>query len=143
MLHELEKFVKAQENSYQDALAEVKNGKKTSHWMWYIFPQLRGLGHSSTSAYYGIGNLDEAVSYLKHPLLGPNLIGISMALLSLSTDSAYAVFGSPDDKKLQSCMTLFSMVPGANPVFKDVLKRFFNGARDVKTLDLLERTMLP
>ena len=116
MEFELNRFVEAQKSSYAVALAEVKNGRKQSHWMWFIFPQVVGLGYSYTAKYYAIKNLDEAVAYLNHPALGSR----------------------PDDVKLKSCMTLFSVVPGANNVFRSVLEKFFNGKEDSRTLEIIK-----
>ncbi|PBQ30339.1 calpastatin [Sphingobacteriaceae bacterium] len=138
---DLTRFITAQNESYEIALAEIKNGKKQSHWMWYIFPQLIGLGQSSASTFYGIVNLQEARAYSDHPVLGPRLIEISNALLNLSETTAYAIFGSPDDKKLKSSMTLFSLVKNSNPVFKKVLQTFFKGECDVATLNLIEKKL--
>lgn len=133
---DLNRFVEAQEYSYARALQEIKNGRKTSHWMWYIFPQFKGLGFSAMANKYGIESLQEAAAYLKHPVLGPRLIEISKALLMLETNDAYAVFGSPDNMKLKSSMTLFSLVDGADGVFEAVLQKFFAGRKDDKTLRL-------
>jgi uncharacterized protein (DUF1810 family) len=133
----LKRFVDAQEGHYQDALTEIKNGRKRTHWMWFIFPQLQGLGFSETSRYYAISNLEEAAAYLAHPVLGPRLMTICKELIELSENNARLVFGSPDDIKLKSSMTLFAAVPGADPVFEAVLQKYFKGAKDVKTLSLL------
>lgn len=133
----LQRFVEAQATDYQPALAEIKNGRKRSHWMWYIFPQIRGLGFSETSRYYAIKDRVEAASYLAHPVLGGRLVEICEALLGLPEASANRVFGSPDDLKLRSSMTLFAAVPGASPVFEAVLGKFFAGTPDGKTLELL------
>lgn len=133
----LERFVSAQAYAYDNALNEIKSGRKRSHWMWYIFPQLQGLGYSSMAKRYGITNLDEAARYLNHPLLGPRLIEISTALTHLKSDDATAIMGSPDDLKLHSSMTLFSLVPGSDLVFEAVLKKFYHGKKDAGTLRLL------
>jgi uncharacterized protein (DUF1810 family) len=133
----LERFVEAQRNDYAVALSEIKKGKKRSHWMWYIFPQALGLGYTSASMEYGIKNVNEAAAYLQHEILGKRLIEISSALLQLETNDALAVFGRPDNLKLRSSMTLFSLVPGADEVFQKVLDKFFNGKKDDKTLQLL------
>jgi uncharacterized protein (DUF1810 family) len=134
---DLNRFVLAQEKQYEIALFEIKNGKKQSHWMWYIFPQLAGLGRSGTAMLYGIKNLEEATSYLQHSLLGKRLEEISNVLLQLPGNNAHSVFGSPDDLKLRSCMTLFSEVPGASAVFENVINKFFQGIKDPMTLGLL------
>jgi uncharacterized protein (DUF1810 family) len=133
----LSRFIEAQEKSYSIALEEVKRGRKRSHWMWYIFPQLKGLGYSSTSKYYGIENIEEATEYLNHPILGTRLIEICEELLKLNTNDAYSIFGSPDYMKLKSSVTLFSQVENANPVFVSVLDKFFDGKLDDKTLNRL------
>ena len=133
----LKRFIDAQERDYQIALSEIQKGRKLSHWMWYIFPQIKGLGFSETSRIYAIKNKDEAGEYLNHPILGKRLIDISNALLDLDTDDAHSVFGSPDDLKLKSSMTLFSSLPGTNPVFQSVLKKFFNGKKDDQTLTII------
>jgi uncharacterized protein (DUF1810 family) len=133
----LQRFLDAQARDYAQALAEITSGRKRSHWMWYIFPQVRGLGFSSTSQHYAIGDLAEAAAYLKHPVLGKRLVEISTALLGLAGSDANRVFGSPDDLKLKSSMTLFAAVPGADTVFGQVLAKYFGGVRDGKTLHLL------
>jgi uncharacterized protein (DUF1810 family) len=147
----LERFVKAQQYDYDTALREIRGGRKRSHWMWYIFPQLKGLGYSSTSQYYGIRDLDEAKAYLQHPVLGPRLVEISEALLTLDTDDAGAVMGYPDNLKLHSCMTLFELAAFdlsapelylSAPelyVFSRVLEKFFAGHQDRRTRELLGR----
>ena len=137
MDNSLKRFTEAQENSYTMALSEIQQGRKQSHWMWFIFPQIAGLGSSETSRYYAIKDLQEADDYLKNPVLGSRLINISRELLKLKTNDAHRVFGSPDDLKLKSSMTLFSMIPGADPVFQQVLEKFFNGGKDIKTLNLI------
>lgn len=136
--YNLERFIEAQQSDYAIALSEIKSGRKQSHWMWYIFPQVLGLGYTSTSIEYAIKNSSEATAYLNHEVLGKRLIEISNALLQLETNDAYKVFGSPDDIKLRSSMTLFSLVPGADKVFQLVLDKFFNGKKDDKTLELLK-----
>ena len=135
----LNRFIDAQRPDYQTALAEIKNGRKRSHWMWYIFPQLAGLGFSKTSRFYAIKDRQEAEAYLRHPVLGGRLVEITHALVALDDDHATRILGSPDDLKLKSCMTLFAALPGAHTVFDDALKKFFNGMRDWETVRLLER----
>lgn len=135
----LERFVEAQETSYATALSEIKRGRKQTHWMWYIFPQLKGLGVSSTAQYYGLTDAAEAEQYSQHPVLGPRLLDISSALLELASSNATTIMGSPDDVKLKSSMTLFASLPGANPVFQRVLDKFYQGAQDPNTLRLLGR----
>ena len=134
---DLSKFLKAQEPVYASALAEITSGRKHGHWMWYIFPQISGLGISSTSVHYAIDNIAHATSYLQHPILGKRLIQISEAVLSLEGKTAYQVFGSPDDLKLKSSMTLFSSVHNTDPVFQKVLNKYFNGIPDQKTLEII------
>jgi uncharacterized protein (DUF1810 family) len=135
--YDLQRFVEAQEASYQQALSEIRMGRKQSHWMWYIFPQVKGLGSSSMAQRYAIREIGEAEEYLQHPILGSRLIEISSALLELQTNDAYQVFGSPDNMKLHSSMTLFASVSAGNDVFKKVLEKFFQGQRDQATLKML------
>ena len=133
----LQRFLDAQATDYTQALAEVKAGRKRSHWMWYIFPQVQGLGFSETSRFYGIKDLTEATAYLQHPVLGGRLVSVCEALLALPGSNATSIMGSPDDIKLKSSMTLFAAVPEAPPVFQAVLAKFFGGKHDDKTLQLL------
>ncbi len=133
----LERFVSSQAINYNDALKEIQNGRKTTHWMWYVFPQIQGLGNSEMARRYAIADLQEAKAYLAHPTLGPRLVQISKALLSLPGNDPYAILGSPDDLKLRSSMTLFSKVPGADPVFQEVLQKFYNDTEDERTLRIL------
>jgi uncharacterized protein (DUF1810 family) len=137
---ELKRFMEAQQRDYETALAEIKNGRKSSHWMWYIFPQIRGLGFSSVSRHYGISGLKEAEAFLRHPMLGPRLTAICQALLDLAGSNATQIFGSPDDLKLCSSMTLFAAVKDSDPVFQQVLDRFFRGKPDPQTLTILNRS---
>lgn len=137
---DLDKFLEAQERDYAGALAEIRNGRKYGHWIWYIFPQVAGLGMSSTSTYYGIKSLEEATRYLQHPVLGARLVEISNAMLELKNKSANQILGSPDDLKLRSSMTLFSLVENADGVFQAVLDKYFNGQPDQKTLTILKRS---
>ncbi|HEK22064.1 MAG: DUF1810 domain-containing protein [Mucilaginibacter sp.] len=133
----LNRFLDAQSRDYATALTEIKAGHKRSHWMWYIFPQVAGLGYSEMSKRYAISDLPEAKAYLSDPVLGRRLIEISQALLSLESKDANSIMGSPDDLKLRSSMTLFSQVPGADPVFRAVIKKFFQGEKDKATLQML------
>ena len=135
----LDKFVTAQARDYETALDEIRSGRKRSHWMWYIFPQLQGLGFSSTAQYYGIRDLEQAKDYMEHPVLGPRLVEISEALLSLSTSNPTAVMGYPDDLKLCSCMTLFEIAVPEEKVFGQVIDKFYSGHRDRLTLEILVR----
>ena len=134
--YNLERFIDAQEASYEIALSEIKSGRKKSHWMWYIFPQVQGLGCSETSKFYAIKDIGEAKAFLEHPVLGERLVRICNALLHLESDNAHNIFGSPDDLKLQSSMTLFSSL-NINPVFQKLLEKFFNGIKDDKTLQII------
>jgi uncharacterized protein (DUF1810 family) len=139
MDNSLKRFTEAHKKVYTLAFAEIQHGKKQGHWMWFIFPQIAGLGFSETSRYYAIKDLQEADLFLKHPVLGPRLINISRELLNLKTNDAHQVFGSPDNLKLQSSMTLFSMTPGTDPVFQRVLEKFYNGDRDNKTVQIISK----
>ena len=139
MEQDLNRFIKAQESSYEEALSEIKSGRKRSHWMWYIFPQYKGLGFSETSKYYSIKDLDEAKRYLNHPILGQRLKLITKELLVLNENNANKVFGSPDDLKLNSSMTLFAAIETTEEnIFNAVLDKFFNGQTDKKTLNLIK-----
>lgn len=133
---DLERFVKAQGDdygSYQEALEEIKSGRKQGHWIWYIFPQIKGLGFSYNSEYYGISGEDEARAYLNHAILGKRLREITKSFLSLDSHSAYAILGRPDDIKVQSCMTLFDIV-SPNDIFAEVLDKYYDGLRCQKTV---------
>lgn len=132
----MERFLMAQEAYYETALAEIKAGKKESHWMWFIFPQIDGLGYSEISQYYAIHSKREAMEYIAHPVLRKRLMEISVELLGLETDDAESVFGSVDAKKLQSSMTLFYEICGSS-VFAAVLVKYFNGDKDWQTLERL------
>jgi uncharacterized protein (DUF1810 family) len=134
---DLSRFLLAQEEDYDQALAEIKNGRKRTHWMWFIFPQIDGLGFSSTAKYYSIKSIDEARAYLEHPILGPRLRECAEAAVSVEGRSATEIFGSPDDLKLRSCATLFACVSPPGSVFERLLAKFYRGARDEKTLQLL------
>ena len=125
--HDLDRFVQAQEGDHARALAEVRAGRKRSHWMWYIFPQLDGLGSSATARRYAIKNLAEARAYLGHPVLGPRLVECAEAALGVEGRSAFEIFGSPDDMKLRSCATLFACVSPAGSVFHRLLDRYYQG----------------
>ncbi len=133
----IDRFIKAQENSYNQALEEIKNGRKRSHWIWYIFPQLKGLGSSEISKYYAIRSRNEAKEYIKHPVLGSRLIEISNELLKLNTNNADDVMGWPDNMKLKSSMTLFALVCD-NDIFRRVLNKFFDGEMDEFTVQNLK-----
>lgn len=132
----LSRFTKAQEGIYNNVLAELRKGEKRTHWMWFIFPQIEGLGHSSTSRYYAIKGMEEARQYLKHPVLGQRLLECTEAVLGVEGRSASEIFGYPDDLKLKSSMTLFAQVAGSQPLLGRVLDKYFHGERDVRTLSL-------
>jgi uncharacterized protein (DUF1810 family) len=131
-------FVTAQAALFDKALAELTAGRKRSHWMWFIFPQLRGLGQSPTAQFYGIGALGEAQAYYAHKLLGPRLIQCTQAVLESRAPSLHAIFGSPDDLKFRSSMTLFEAAAPVQPVFGQALRRWCDGERDRRTLEMLD-----
>ena len=135
--YDLSRYTRAHRGNYARALSEIRAGRKTSHWMWYIFPQLQGLGRSDTSRYYALKGLEEARAFLADPVLGRNLLEICRALLALPTDRALEVLGAPDNLKLRSSMTLFAQADQENPIFPAVLDKFFGGRPDAKTLALL------
>lgn len=136
----LERFLDAQKVNYEIALSEIKGGKKYSHWIWYIFPQIQGLGHSPTSKYYAIKNKEEAIEYLKHPILSVRLLEITEELLKLDEDNISAIMGYLDDIKLKSSMTLFYLVSG-NEIFKAVIDKYFDGELDAKTIAILNENL--
>ncbi|MFG1426491.1 DUF1810 domain-containing protein [Roseixanthobacter glucoisosaccharinicivorans] len=139
----LDRFVEAQAGVIEQALAELRAGRKRSHWMWFVFPQMRGLGHSPTAEFYGIASLAEAQAYLAHPVLGARLIACTQAVAAHQGRSISAIFGTPDDLKFRSCMTLFAKAAGAgeaeagDSVFSAALERHFGGQPDAGTLALL------
>lgn len=135
--HNLDRFVRAQEDDYEGALSEIRSGMKQSHWMWYIFPQIDGLAFSPTSKHYSIKSVVEARAYLAHPSLGPRLLECAEAVICVEGLSVLEIFGSPDDLKLSSCMTLFACVSPAGSVFDRLLAKYYRGRRDGKTLQLL------
>jgi uncharacterized protein (DUF1810 family) len=135
--YDLERFVRAQQHDYARALAELKGGRKRSHWMWYIFPQFRGLGFSSMSQRYAIGSIDEAKAFLRHPVLGPRLTECANALLAIADRSATDILGSPDDLKLRSSATLFAHVSPPASEFERLLQMYWQGEPDQSTLELL------
>ena len=136
--YNLDRFIKQQKRDYPIALEEIQNGRKESHWMWWIFPQLKGLGYSYTSMEYGIADLEEAKAYLQNPYLRDNLITICKVLLELESNDAGYVMGYPDDLKLCSSMTLFDCAKPDEPVFGQVLDKFFGGKRDERTIQMLK-----
>jgi uncharacterized protein (DUF1810 family) len=135
--YDLERFLEAQARNYDRALAEIRGGRKRSHWMWYVFPQFDGLGHSSTSKHYAIKSAAEAEAYLRHPVLGARLIESVRAAIDVAARSATDLFGSPDDMKLRSSATLFASVSPAGSVFHELLDVYFKGQGDVQTLRLM------
>jgi uncharacterized protein (DUF1810 family) len=134
---DLQRFVQAQESHMDDVLAELAAGRKRTHWMWFVFPQLRGLGHSQMAWHFGLQSRDEAVAYLAHPLLGPRLRECVELVLAVDGRSAHDIFGSPDDLKLRSCLTLFREIDGVDGVFGKALDMYFDGQPDPATLQLL------
>ena len=134
--HDLTRFLDAQAPIYETALGELRAGRKRSHWMWFVFPQLAGLGMSSTARFYGIAGLDEARTYLAHPVLGARLLACTRAVLGVEGRSLHAIFGSPDDLKFRSSMTLFDRA-GGEPVFREALVRYCEGQPDSRTLEFL------
>ena len=135
--YDLNRFISAQEGVYDRALTELRNGLKRSHWMWFIFPQIDGLGHSPTTRLYAIKSLDEARRYLSQPVYGNRLVESVKAVLAVSGRSASDIFGHPDDWKLQSSMTLFVLAAGPGSVFERVLEKYFQAKRDARTLQIL------
>ena len=132
--YQLERFVAAQQGAYDQAVAELRRGRKTGHWIWYVFPQIAGLGMSPTSQRYAIGSLDEARAYLEHPVLGPRLIEAASALLGNTESTAEQILGELDAMKVRSSMTLFQQAEPDEPVFRRVLDRFFEGLPDAETM---------
>jgi len=137
--YDLNRFVEAQEVNYADALSELRAGHKRSHWMWYVFPQIAGLGHSAMSARYSIRSEDEARAYLSHPVLGPRLLECAEAILGVVNRSALEILGSPDDLKLKSSATLFAHISAEGSVFHRILDTFYSSEPDLRTLQLLGR----
>jgi len=137
--HDLDRFLTAQEDSYDTALDELKAGRKRSHWIWFVFPQLAGLGQSPTSQYYGVRSLDEASAYLRHPILSGRLHECLKALQTLEETSADRIFGELDAMKFRSSLTLFAEADPADPIIAAALDRWFGGRKDERTLQLLDR----
>lgn len=135
--HNFRRFVDAQSRDYADALSELRAGEKRSHWMWYVFPQYEGLGRSPTAREYAIRSVSEADAYLRHPILRPRLLECAEALLAVENRSAHDILGAPDDAKLGSSATLFSLVSPAGSVFHRILERYFAGESDRRTLELI------
>ena len=135
----LARFVEAQQGDYEQALAEIRAGRKRSHWMWYVFPQFTGLGSSPTSAHYAIKSREEATEYLAHPVLGRRLVECAEAVLRINDRSAHEIFGSPDDMKLRSSATLFASVSPDVSVFHRLIDKYFEGQRDARTIELMSQ----
>jgi uncharacterized protein (DUF1810 family) len=133
--YDLQRFVKAQDPVYDQVCAELRNGRKESHWMWFIFPQLRGLGHSQMAVKFGIASREEAEAFLKHPILGPRLRECSRFVNQIEGRSINQILGSPDDLKFQSSMSLFASVTPDNHIFKAALQKYFGGELDRLTLE--------
>lgn len=136
--YNLYRFIKEQQRDYSTAYTELSQGRKRSHWSWWIIPQIVGLGMTATSHKYAIKSLDEAIAFLAHPYLGKNIREISKVLLELESNDATAIMGYPDDLKLRSCMTLFAEADPNEEVFQKVLDKFFNGEKDERTLAILK-----
>ncbi len=137
MSFDLDRFVKAQQNTYDRALSELIAGRKQTHWMWFIFPQIQGLGRSDTARFYAVSGRLEAEAYLAHPVLGPRLKECTQAMLDHPTLTAHDILGSPDDLKFRSSMTLFAAVADQNALFQTALRQFYNGAQDRETLSVI------
>ena len=135
--YDLGRFMRAQEENYQEALSEITSGQKRTHWMWYVFPQLDGLAFSSTAKRYAIKSVEEARAYIDHPILGPRLLECAEAVNRIEGRSATEIFGSPDDLKLRSCVTLFACVTPPGSVFERLLEKYYRGERDSQTIRLL------
>jgi len=135
----LNRFIIAQDKVYNTVLAELRSGEKRTHWMWFIFPQIDGLGYTPTSIYYAIKNREEAREYWDHPILGPRLLECSEAVMAVQGFTASDIFGYPDYLKLKSSMTLFASVAGQDSVFSRILDKYYNGEQDARTLELLEK----
>ena len=135
--HRLQRFVDAQSDIYSQVVTELARGKKSTHWMWFVFPQLRGLGRSAMAQHYGIASLDEARAYWAHPLLGSRLKECTELVLAVQGKSALDIFGTPDDLKLCSCLTLFERAAPAQPLFARAIDKYYGGRRDAGTLALL------
>ena len=138
MKYNIERFIKIQKEDYAMALKEIKNGRKRTHWMWYVFPQLKGLGTSAMAQYYGLENLEEAKEYYNNNYLRKNLLEITNALLSLDNTNIESILGYPDNLKLLSCMTLFEIVDKSEKAFSQILDKYYNGKRDTNTIHLIK-----
>jgi uncharacterized protein (DUF1810 family) len=138
---DLLRFLDAHNQAYLGALSEIRNGRKETHWMWFIFPQLYGLGKSDTAKFYALSDLQQAMEFLNHPVLGKHLLEISTELLKIEDRTALEIFGYPDDLKLHSSMTLFAQTGKDYPVFSEVIRRYFGGIEDSKTIQLLNQLL--
>jgi uncharacterized protein (DUF1810 family) len=136
--YDLKRFVDAQNPVFKQVCEELKTGRKRGHWMWFIFPQLKGLGHSATSLKYGISGREEAAAYLRHPILGPRLEQCTQLINDVTGSSIHQILGSPDDQKFRSSMTLFASVTSGNAIFKEALRKYYDGEFDRVTLDRLQ-----
>ena len=136
-LAELQRFVAAQDAVYADVVSQLNAGRKTSHWMWFVFPQLRGLGHSGMAITYGLASADQALAFWNHPILCARLRECTALVLAIEGKSAYEIFGSPDDLKFRSCLTLFEAAVSGEALFERALTKFYSGQRDLRTLELL------
>lgn len=141
--YNLHRFLTAQEPTYDTVLAELRAGRKSSHWIWFIFPQITGLGHSRMAQQFAIGSLDEARAYLRHPVLGPRLRACTQLVLDVNGRSAEEIFSYPDNLKFRSCMTLFLTAATDNALFKDALLKYFDGKPDQLTMNVLARHNMP
>lgn len=135
--HDLQRFIEAQDPVYLQVCVELAAGAKTSHWMWFVFPQLKALGRSATAQHFGIASRAEALAYWQHPVLGPRLKACSELVVAVEGRTALQIFRSPDDLKFRSCMTLFAQVAPQEPVFNRALAKYFGGEADARTLELL------
>lgn len=138
--YDLDRFLEAQRETFENALREIRQGSKQTHWMWFIFPQLRGLGFTDYNIFYGIENLQEASLYLNHPILGRRLVEITQAMLEIENKTALEILGRPDERKLKSCMTLFGLLPEEPECFTQVLEKYYNGEQDEKTLEIIKES---
>lgn len=137
---DLDRFLEAQQETYDTALREIREGKKQTHWMWFIFPQLKGLGFTDYNIFYGIENIQEAAQYFNHPVLGKRLTTITKAILKVENKTALEILGRPDERKLKSCMTLFGLLDETDEGFRQVLEKYYNGEQDERTLQLIKES---
>ena len=135
--YNLKRFLDAQDEVFGQVCSELREGRKRTHWMWFIFPQLKGLGHSTTAEFYALSSLEEAEAYLSHPVLGARLRQCAELVNQIEGRTVDQIFGSPDNLKFRSCMTLFAQLESNNQVFKDALEKHFGGEADTRTLELL------